>query len=52
MNFTRLLYQAPASELFEVRMEQRFLDLSRGVNYSDVQGGVSGDDQYSDYDEL
>jgi hypothetical protein len=52
MNFTKLHYEAPASELFEVRMEQGFLDLSRGVNYSNVRGGVSGDDEYNDYDEL
>ena len=52
MNFTKLHYEAPALKLFEVRMEQRLLALSRGVNYTDVRGGVSGDDEYNDYDEL
>ena len=52
MNFNRLHYEAPASKWTEVRMEQSVLSLSNGVNYSDVPGGVSGDDEYIDYDEL
>lgn len=50
MKSTKLLYEAPATELSEIRLEQCFLELSRGVNYSDTQGGVSGDDEYKDYD--
>ena len=49
MALTKLLYETPASELLEVRMERCFVYV-RSANYSDVNGGVSGDDYYEDYD--
>ena len=50
MNITNSLYEAPALTVVDVRLEQCILELSRGVNYSDNSGGVSGNDGYNDYD--
>ena len=52
MALTKLLYQAPASTVIVVRLEQSILELSRGVNYSDNPGGASGNDGYNDYNDL
>ena len=52
MTFAKLSYEAPASTVFEVRLEQCILELSGGANYADTAGGVSGDDSYNDYGNL
>ena len=49
MVFKKLIYEAPASTLVEIGLDQCVLEVSNGVNYSDHSGGASGDDEYNDY---
>ena len=52
MKITKSLYEAPALTEINVRLEQCILDVSPGVNYSNADGGVSGNDVYNDYTDL
>ena len=43
-------YEAPEAEVLVVRFEENIMSVVNGANYSSVQGGVSGDDEYDDSD--
>ena len=44
----RIYAEAPRVELTVLQLEREFLNLSRGVNYSENKGGAGGYDSYSD----
>ena len=46
----KTIYEQPTAELFVVRFEKGFLEISGGANYSDTPGGAGGDDSYDDGD--
>ena len=48
MNKIKLEYEQPSCNLLVVRFEQGILYVSGGRNVANIDGGVSGTDQYDD----
>lgn len=45
-----MAYEAPKTEALELSFEGGIMTVSGGTNYSDINGGVSGNDRYDDDD--
>lgn len=46
----KLTYEQPSCDLFVIKVEEGFLVVSGGANWSNNSGGAGGDDKYDDGD--